>query len=101
MFNSIKNATFLILGSIRSVRKHWGHDFWYRLSRLGVIIPTVPAVPLAGSLARLAKAHTVEDAGKGLPRALQGKRPGPKQKHLDPNAATSATLGAGACHTAM
>jgi hypothetical protein len=67
-----------ILGSLKNVRRSWGHDFWHKLVAQGITIPTNPPVHLASSLSKLARAHKLGDAIRGLGRSLQNKRPGPR-----------------------
>jgi hypothetical protein len=71
-----------VFGSIQTVRNRWGHDFWHQLNALGISIPTIPAVTLAASLSKLAKANTLHDAGRGLQHALKSNRPGPAVTRL-------------------
>jgi hypothetical protein len=77
LLNNARSANHRILGSLRNVRKAWGHDFWHQLHALRLILPTVPPVTLAASLSKLARAYRIDHAGKGLQHALQTKRSGP------------------------
>lgn len=69
-----------IIASLTTVRSKWGWDFWRKLGKLGVWIPTHPSTALAGSLSSLALRYGLVDAGRGLQHALQSNRPGPSVK---------------------